>query len=135
MSHSLKPDRAGRVDATIMRAMLLTAPAPAAFQVLAIDLIGRNGRLQEGVEQIVGQRLDQQPRNEKVTAQHAAHVADARARAHADVLVDDAAKDLRPLEYALDEQGEAPFSGSMMSTDFLAMSMHGVDGNADFRFV
>ena len=125
-------DRADRSDQQHEAREVADVPLARHRQVFLIHVVGRDGGLGEVVQQVVGQNLDRQHRQERqedAGAEHAEHVPEVRAGAHLDIF-DDVAEHLAALDRPVVQHGQALFEQDDVRR-FLGDVHRGIDGDAD----
>ena len=121
-------DRRARADEHDEAGERLDVPRSWLPDLVGVDIVGRDRGLTEIVEQVVGQDLDRQHRQERdedARAEHAEHVAEVARRTHADVL-GDVREHPAAFEHALvdDEQ-------RLLEQDHVGGLLRDVDGRVD----
>ena len=113
---------------------VLDIPLARGLEIFLVDMIRRNANLRCIVKEVVQQNLNRrhgQERQEVASADHAEHVPEVRAGAHADVF-DDVAEHLSSLDDAVLKHEETFFQKNDVG-GFLGDVDRGVDGNAHIR--
>src|SRR5450631_844854 len=125
-------DRADRSDEDHEFENIADVPFARNREILLVDIVRGDGGLREIIEQIVGEDLNGQHRQEgqeDAGAEHAEHIAEIRTRAHLDIF-GDIAENLAPFDYAFLKHHQTLFEQDDVRR-FLGDVDGRIDGNAD----